>query len=546
MCSSRTVEGVTQGDEMRDQSTAGSENEARFQAVFNHSNDAIFLVDAARDLILDANPKACSMLAYSREELLSVGVSALHPGEMPKLMAFAQSVNQHGSGWTDELTCITKAGESLPAEISASMVDIQGSPCMIAIVRDISERKRAEVALRESEEEARRLAQETSVMAEIGRTVSASLDINEVYESLGEEIRKLIPFDHMSLNLVNHESETETLIWALGIDVPGRRTGDEASLAGALAGEVVRARTPILLEVDTEADVEHRFPQLVPAYNSGLRSFMAVPLIDRDAVIGVLQIHSRLRGVYTQRHLDLLERIGIQIAGAIANSQLYAKQRIAEERIKASLNEKEVLLKEIHHRVKNNLQVISSLLNLQSRNLDDERARDILKESRNRVRSMALIHELLYQSEDLTRIPFGVYIRKLTNDLYRTYQVDSDHVTVNITAGDLMVGIDTAIPCGLIINELVSNSLKHAFPAGAPGEIVISLEVDKEENFILKVSDNGVGIPDGLDLRNAESLGMQLVSSLVDQLGASFEIDGSRGTRFTINFMHTMEEEEFI
>ena len=651
---------------MSDQSTVVSENEERFQIVFNHSNDLIFLVDAARDLILDANHKACSMLGYSREELLSLALSAIHPNEMPKLMAFAQSVNEYGSGWTDELTCMTKAGEVLPAEISASMVDIQGSPCMIAIVRDISERKRAALALRESEERYRyiydnmpvmmdsvdrdgrlqnvnahwlellgydldevigrkptdfltpnsqrymsevahpklletgfvedvemqmvkkdggviealltgvvqrdrageiigafcfildvtarkqaeeaeqRWTEESTVLAEIGRTVSASLDINEVYENLGGEIRKLVPFDRFGLSLVDSESGEASPIWVLGTDVPGRHTGDAVPLTGSLVGEVVRTKSPILLEVQTAADVEHKFPQLISSYNVGLRSFMAVPLHVSDGVIGVLQIRSKKQGIYTQRHLNLLERVGSQIAGAIANSRLYAQQKDSEARITRSLNEKEVLLKEVHHRVKNNLQVISSLLNLQSRNIDDGRARDILKESRNRVRAMALIHEQLYQSEDLMRIPFGRHIRKLTSDLYQTYQVDSGHVTLDITAGDILLGIDMAIPCGLIINELVSNSLKHAFPAGVPGEILIALEVDQERNFALTVSDNGVGIPDGLDLRNAESLGMQLVSSLADQLGATVEIDGSRGTRFTITFMYANGEEEFI
>ena len=221
-------------------------------------------------------------------------------------------------------------------------------------------------------------------------------------------------------------------------------------------------------------------------------------------------------------------------------------RRLTEERLKTSFEAKEVLLKEVHHRVKNNLQVISSLLNLQSRNIENERARNILKESRNRVRTMALIHEQLYRSQDPTRIPFGVYIRKLTGDLYHTYQVDSDQVTVNITAGPVPVGIDAAIPCGLIINELVSNSLKHAFPEGAPEEIFIAFEVDNEGKFVLTVSDNGVGIPDVLDLRKAESLGMQLVSSLVDQLGATVEIDCSRGARFTITFTEMKGEEESI
>jgi len=178
----------------------------------------------------------------------------------------------------------------------------------------------------------RRWAEETSVMAEIGRTVNASLDINEVCESLGEEIRKLIPFDRMSLTLANYENGTMSPGWGIGTDVPGRRSGDEVPLAGGFAAGVVRARLPILFEVETEADVETSFPLMMSAYNVGLRSFMAVPLFSRDSVIGVLQVHLKKRGVYTQGHLELLERMGSQIAGAIANSQLYAeRKRLAEE-----------------------------------------------------------------------------------------------------------------------------------------------------------------------------------------------------------------------
>ena len=519
------------------------QSEARARALLESAPQGIIATSMAGE-ILQVNDAALEIFGYGREELLGRPVDwllpqELQPGHATHREFYFSEPEVRSMGKGRDLHGLRKDGSTVPLEIGLSSVSTESGSIALAFISDISERKQAEEA-------ERRWTQETSVMAEIGRVISSSLEINEVYILLGEEIRKLIPFDHLNMSLINYEGGTTASIWALGIDVPGRRTGDEVPLAGAFAGEVVRTRAPILLEAATEADVEHRFPLLMPVYNAGLRSFMAVPLFSHDAVIGVLQIRSKEQGIYTQRHLELLQRMGNQIAGAIANSQLYAQQKDAEERIRASLNEKEVLLKEVHHRVKNNLQVISSLLNLQARNIDDELARDILRESRNRVRAMALIHEQLYQSEDLARIPFGVYIQKLTSDLYRTYQVDSDHVTMNITAGNLLVGIDTAIPCGLIINELVSNSLKHAFPSGAPGEILIALQVDHERNLTLTVSDNGVGIPDGLDFRNAESLGMQLVSLLVDQLGATVEIDGSRGTRFTITFMQPMGEKEFI
>jgi len=516
-------------------------SEARAKALLESAPQGIIASCSAGEIV-QVNDAALEIFGYSREELLGQPVDMLvpqelQPGDAAHRKSYFSDPETRRMGTSRELAGLRKDGSTVPLEIGLSSVPTESGAFVLAFISDISERKAAEEA-------ERRWAEESTVLAEIGRTVSASLDINDVYESLGENIRKLIPFDRMSLNITDCENGTESPIWAIGIEVPGRGTGDQFPLAGALAGEVVRTRLPIFLEVETKADLEHRFPLTMSGYHVGLRSFMSVPLLDRDVVIGVLHIQSKDRGIYTHRHLNLLDRIGNQIAGAIANSKLFAEQRIAEERIRASLNEKDVLLKEVHHRVKNNLQVISSLLNLQSRNLDNDRCRDILKESRNRVRAMALIHEQLYQSDDLTRIPFGVYIRKLTGDLYRTYQVDSAQVTVTITAGSLLLSIDTAIPCGLIINELVSNSLKHAFPPGVPGEILIALEVDQERNFTLTVSDNGVGIPAGLDFRNAESLGMQLISSLVDQLGATVAINSSRGTRFTITFMQPKGKEE--
>lgn len=212
------------------------------------------------------------------------------------------------------------------------------------------------------------------------------------------------------------------------------------------------------------------------------------------------------------------------------------ERKQAEEQTQASLKEKETLLKEIHHRVKNNLQIISSLLNLQSRHIKDEQTLDIFNESRNRIKSIALIHEKLYQSKDLTNINFKGYARYLLNDLCRSYGVNTDRIRLKIDVEDLRLGVETAIPCGLIINELVSNSLKHAFPEGKDGEIQIALHSTDEHEIELTVSDNGMGLAEDLDLENSPSLGLKLVNILTDQLGGKLAIDSSEGARFQIKF----------
>ncbi len=223
------------------------------------------------------------------------------------------------------------------------------------------------------------------------------------------------------------------------------------------------------------------------------------------------------------------------------------ERKKAEEDIAASLREKEVMLREIHHRVKNNMQVISSLLRLQSGQVGDQREAEMLKESQNRIKSMALIHEKLYQSRDMAIINFNSYISDLAKGLFRSYGVNADRVALKIDVKDILLGIDSAIPCGLIINELISNSLKYAFSETEKGAIQISLRkiVDLEmrnedltfEIVELTVNDNGIGIPEGLDFRNTESLGLQLVTTLSeDQLQGKIELNRAKGTEFRIRF----------
>jgi two-component sensor histidine kinase len=212
------------------------------------------------------------------------------------------------------------------------------------------------------------------------------------------------------------------------------------------------------------------------------------------------------------------------------------ERKRAEEQVQASLQEKEVLLKEIHHRVKNNLQVISSLLYLRSKNIEDQEALEMFQDSQNRVRSMALVHERLYQSKDLARIDFAEYVRSLTNYLFRSYGVHSNVIQLKVNMDDASLGVDTAVPCGLMLNELISNSLKHAFPDGREGEVRIELRSDNNSEFTLIVSDDGVGFPQDLDFRDAQSLGLQLVNNLVAQLKGTIELDGSGGTAFKITF----------
>jgi PAS domain S-box-containing protein len=227
-----------------------------------------------------------------------------------------------------------------------------------------------------------------------------------------------------------------------------------------------------------------------------------------------------------------------RVAGVI-DDVTERKQTI--EQIKISLHEKEVLLKEIHHRVKNNMQVITSLLSLQSKTIRDEHALTVFQDSQNRVKSMALIHETLYQSEDLSRIDFADYLQKLVAHVRRSYRIRPEAVKINVNVDDVSLPIDTAVPCGLIINELASNSLKYAFPAETQGEINITFS-RADAQYVLRVSDTGVGLPDDFDPDRGNSLGMKLVRMLTGQLCGEMECRNGVGTTFEIKFPEEKEE----
>ncbi len=204
--------------------------------------------------------------------------------------------------------------------------------------------------------------------------------------------------------------------------------------------------------------------------------------------------------------------------------------------LKGELKEKEVLLKEVHHRVKNNMQIISSILNLQSNYSSDKDVSNILRDSQSRIRSMALIHEKLYSTHDFSRISFDQYLQDLTYTLISTYKVSNMNPDVEFNLSRVYLSIDQAIPCGLIVNELVANALKYAF-SGIP-KPTITLELKQEDDRLvnISISDNGVGMPEDVDIKNSKSLGLQLVETLTDQLGGTLEIELTEGTRFSIKF----------
>jgi PAS domain S-box-containing protein len=240
---------------------------------------------------------------------------------------------------------------------------------------------------------------------------------------------------------------------------------------------------------------------------------------------------------YFELNLEPLQGDDGKVVGLLGATLDITAHKQVEEQLRASLQEKEVLLREIHHRVKNNLQIISSLLYLQAQKTDNQGLRNMLQESRNRIVSMSLIHEKLYQVTDLARITFTDYARELAQALFRSYGVNQANVALTIKGNDLTLDINRAVPCGLIINEVVSNSLKYAFPKGRRGAIRLALRLDQAQQCHFILSDNGVGMPQDFESRPRSSLGLTLIERLAEQLQGTLERSSSaQGTTYRLTF----------
>ncbi|MCH8875064.1 sigma 54-interacting transcriptional regulator, partial [candidate division KSB1 bacterium] len=302
--------------------------------------------------ILDVNPRACGMLGYSREELLSTPITAIHPKEMPQLLAFAQSVFDKGYGWTNELTCMTKSEGTIPAEISASVIDIAGRTCLIAMVRDITERKRAEAALRQYSDNLERLVEERSAelrrseerqraLLEINNAIIANLNRESLFTAVTQALRKILAFDVASICLLDRKRDVFRLF---ALEIPSLAShpfnvGTELELQGSHVGWVLEHRKP-LLRCDLET--ERQFPVEENLLAAGIRSYLAVPLVARGAGFGTLNIGRQAPNCYSDEDGVILEEVGKQVALAIENMVAY--EEIAQ--LKSQLEQEKLYLQE--------------------------------------------------------------------------------------------------------------------------------------------------------------------------------------------------------
>jgi PAS domain S-box-containing protein len=463
------------------------ESEEKYSNLFQHSNDAIFLHDLDGSII-DVNQTALDLFGYATNEILEMNVQDLHPEESldDSKNAF-KNIKRDGSVQFEALFR-KKNGDVFPSEICASLYEIRGKKIIQGMVRDITDRKLAEEALRVSEERY--------------RTITENINAG-IYRNTPGPKGKFIEANPTIIELFGYDSKDDLL----DIHVSDLYANPED-------------RNHFNAKMKSDGNVKNE--ELLLKRKDGSTFWASVTAVAVHDPDGDLKYYD---GVIE----DITEK------------------RESEDRMRMNLKEKEVLLKEIHHRVKNNMQVVNSLLGLQSRYIDDEAALRMFQESQDRVRSMALIHEKLYGSKDLARIDFGEYIRTLANTLYRTYSADPERIRLDVEVGKVFLSIDQAVPCGLIVNELVSNALKHGFPRGRKqgGTIRISMQKHNGSEIHMIVEDDGVGLPEGFDIRETDSLGMRLITILVeDQLDGAVQLDSGEYTRFCIRFESVDEKED--
>jgi PAS domain S-box-containing protein len=464
--------------ERKQSAEALRQSEERYRTLVETSPDAISLVDLEANIVM-ANRQFALLLGYaSVEEIISESRSAFDlvaPEDRLRVVGSFRTTLESGSMRNVGYEVVRKDGTRFDAEVSASVVSgVDGRPNgFMVVITDVTERKRAEGALRESQ----------------------------------ERYRLLVDSAEYPITLLDRDGVI------LLVNPAGARNlgGSPEDLVGKSVYEFLPGMTDALIERHTRVIDSGKGASFEEEIDlaSGKRWFLSNLQPIRDA-----------RG----------EPYAVQII-----SHDTTERKRAEEQIKAALEEKEMLLKEIQHRVKNNLQVISSLFDLQSRYTDDDQMLDMLKESRNRLRSIALIHEKLYQAQDLTRIDFAEYVRSLAVHLFRSYGVGSDAIELKTSFDTLTLSVDAAIPCALIVNELVSNCLKHAFPAGRRGEVRIELRSDDGQCTVI-VGDDGVGLAEDFDFEEPQSLGLRLVKTLTDQLKGTIHLDRNEGTTFRIRF----------
>lgn len=424
--------------------------ESRYKVLFDFSSDAIFIVDMAGS-ILDVNETACTQLEYSRDELKRMHVTEIDNQENAARVPERIQDTLHGGAVIFETEHVTKTGQLIPFEIHNRVIEYEGKPAILSVARDISRRLDAERAMKESEERFRLFVDEvTDIIYFISLNPERVLFVNPAFEKiLGISPDEILNNPRRFFDYVHPDDRQELL---------------------------------------------QAYEDLIKGMRSHLDQIYRFVKTNGDK----LWLHDR---VFVIKYEDSAPSQLSIISEDITDRKLYEDKQLSD------LKEKETLLKEIHHRVRNNLQIISSLLSLQEEKSRDLEIKEMLHENINRIRSIALVHDTLYQAENLDLINYRDYLHSFSRYLLQSYHTDPERVKIIMDFEEICVDITTAVPLSLIINEMITNSLKYAFPGDKKGIIRIRMS-EKDNRYILTYCDNGIGIPDKQVFTNPQTLGI--------------------------------------
>jgi PAS domain S-box-containing protein len=483
--------------------------EEQFRLVFEQGRDAVFWADVETGIIIKCNAKAEELTERTREELIGMHQIRLHPSGRDYAEVFLEAVKARTTP-DIHAEVISRTGKITPVLISTTVVTQASRRIIQGIFHDITEQKQIE-----------------KVQAFLAKTSSGTQG-EPFFEALARYLAESLDMDFVCIDRLEGDGLTArtVAVWCDG------KFEDNVTYAlkDTPCGEVVSKSVCCF-----PASVSRLFPRDPVLLDLRAESYIGVTLFDYTGrPIGLIAVIGRRPLEKPPLAETMLKLVAVRAAGELERLDV-------EAALRTSLAEKEVLLKEVHHRVKNNLAAIMGLLDLEGQAMDDEPARTALAELSTRIRSMALVHEQLYQSENFSRIDFQEYLEALVAHLRSSYERSGD-IHVSVIAVGVVMSLDTSVPCGLIITELVTNALKYAFPEGRvhPGaggcKIAVSAEWDGSA-YTLSVADNGVGLPAGMDWMNTKTLGLLLVRMLGQhQLQGQVELDRTGGTTFRLRF----------
>ncbi|QWR78184.1 PAS domain S-box protein [Candidatus Magnetomonas plexicatena] len=563
--------------------------EELLRILFEGMPDAVFIADIETGIIVDANQSASKLLMKPIEEIIGMHQSQLHPSNIEDYSkkTFHQHVAESRNGIPAqpiENRVVRSDGSYVWVEVNAKMVTIEKEKFLIGIFRDITKRKQI-IAERD------KFFNESLDMNCIASTDGYFKQVNPMFEKvlgfteselLSRPLMEFIHPDDRAESLVEIEKQIKglttkdfenryfckdgslkTLSWMAG---PVLEDGRIYAVARDITHQKM-IEEELRIERDKLTSIMENIDNGIYITNQNCELQYVNPVVERE--FGMVAgrtcyeyFHEKSEPCpwcrreevfsgktiywewYYPRNEKTYHRYDTPIKnkdGSVSKFALFhdiTELKKAEELIKSSLKEKEMLVGEIHHRVKNNLTIISSLLKMQSYYIKDADSLKIFKDTENRIRSISSVHEMLYRSKDMVNVDFRDYVSKLVKTLYDTYTDNLSGINLKVDVGDVILGINTAVPCGLLINELLTNAIKYAFPEGKIGEIYIGLHQIADGRIELIVRDDGLGIPETLDMWDTETLGFQLITGISQtQLGGEIELHRDRGTEIKVRFM---------